>query len=60
MSDVCQWLHERLEALPLVQFPFDPERLPDNGIYFFYEQGETWGHGGRRPRIVRVGDASGR
>jgi hypothetical protein len=36
-------------------FPFQPEKLPDNGIYFFYEKGETWGHGGPLPRIVRIG-----
>lgn len=29
--------------------------LPLNGIYFFYEEGEIWGHGGARPRIVRIG-----
>jgi hypothetical protein len=29
--------------------------LPENGIYFFYEDGEVWGHGGNKPRIVRVG-----
>jgi len=29
--------------------------LPDNGLYFFYEEGETNGHDGS-PRIVRVGN----
>ncbi len=28
---------------------------PRNGIYFFYESGESWGHGGDCQRIVRVG-----
>jgi hypothetical protein len=55
MSERCKWLHERLEQLPFIRFPFNLEELPENGIYFFYEQGEFWGHGGSRPRIVRVG-----
>ena len=24
-------------------------------LHFFYEEGEVWGHGGNRPRIVRIG-----
>lgn len=55
MSENCKWLHTQLEKLPLVKYPFRVERLPKNGIYFFYEKGETWGHGGHKPRIVRVG-----
>jgi hypothetical protein len=38
-----------------VRYPFRLEELPKNGIYFFYENGEVWGHGGEKPRIVRVG-----
>lgn len=55
MSDLCKWLHEQLEQLPIVKFPFTSEQLPDNGIYFLYEKGEIWGHGGNKPRIVRIG-----
>jgi len=55
MSDLCKWLHEQIEQLPLIKFPFKLSLLPDNGIYFFYEQGEIWGHGGNKPRIVRIG-----
>ncbi len=55
MSEICKWLHEQLELLPVVKFPFRLEQLPDNGIYFFYEEGEIWGHGGNKPRIVRIG-----
>lgn len=55
MSDLCKWLHEQLEQLPLIRFPFKLEELPRNGIYFFYEEGEIWGHGGSKPRIVRIG-----
>ena len=55
MSELCRWLHETLEQLPLIQYPFDLNRLPENGIYFFYEKDEFWGHGGHKPRIVRIG-----
>ena len=44
-----------LEALDPVRYPFDLKNLPTDGIYFFYEKGENWGHGSVRPRIVRVG-----
>ncbi len=53
-ADLCRWLRDQLERLPVVH-PFDLNRLPENGIYFFYEKGEAWGHGGERPRIVRIG-----
>jgi len=55
MSEECRWLHEQLEQLPPVRFPFRAEQLPTNGIYFFYETGEIWGHGGDKPRIIRIG-----
>ena len=41
---LCRWLHEKLESLPLVKFPFDITKLPDTGIYFFYEEGEKSTH----------------
>jgi hypothetical protein len=55
MSEQCRWLHDQLDFLRLFRYPFIKEELPDNGIYFFYEEGETWGHGGDNPRIVRIG-----
>lgn len=55
MSVLCEWLHAKLEKLPRIRFPFELEELPENGIYFFYEDGEIWGHGGTKPRIVRIG-----
>ena len=55
MSEICRWLHKQLEQLELIQFPFRLEDLPENAVYFFYEDGETWGHGASKPRIVRVG-----
>ena len=54
-SSDCQWLHEQIERLPLIKYPFDLDNLPDDGIYFFYEDGEVWGHGGSKNRIVRIG-----
>lgn len=56
MSEKCKWLHEQLELLPEVKFPFRVEQLSDSGIYFFYEQGENSDHGsGIKQRIVRIG-----
>lgn len=55
MSEICKWLHECLDELPLINYPFELEQLPKNGIYFFCENGETWGHDGLCLRIVRVG-----
>ncbi len=55
MSENCKWLHIQLEQITVIKFPFKLEDLPENGIYFFYEDGEIWGHGGIKPRIVRIG-----
>ena len=55
MSVLCEWLHAKLEKLPRIRFPFELEELPENGIYFFYEDEEIWGHGGTKPRIVKIG-----
>src|SRR4051794_23055133 len=69
MSEICKWLHEKLEHLPIVKSPFNLQNLPDNGIYFFYEKDENSNHddsqsggsdaGGSdynfKPRIVRIG-----
>ncbi|MHA1797689.1 MAG: hypothetical protein ACTSVY_04500 [Candidatus Helarchaeota archaeon] len=59
MNEKCKWLHEILEKLPLIKFPFKLKSLPFKGIYFFYEKGEIWGHCGEKPRIVRVGTHKG-
>lgn len=59
MSEKCKWLHEVLEELPLVKYPFKLELLPLTGIYFFYEEGEIRGHGGNKLRIVRIGTHKG-
>jgi hypothetical protein len=55
MLDICSWLHETLETLPLIRYRFEVDALPANGVYFLYEEGERWGHGSEKPRIVRVG-----
>ena len=50
---VCAKIHSLLVALP----PFhDPDEVPfDNGLYFFYENGEKSDHG-PEGRIVRIGN----
>ena len=60
MSEECKWIHEILEELPLIKYPFRLELLPLNGVYFFYEEGEIWGHGGEKLRIVRIGTHKGK
>jgi len=52
---MCKRLHALIHQLPEVSWPFSLDQLPHNGIYFFCERGETWGHGGEHTRIVRVG-----
>jgi len=55
-------IHEILERLPLHKCPDPVERwdLPNNGIYFFYEEGEIVKIGNRViKRIVRVGTHRG-
>ena len=55
-SEKCSWLHNHLNSLPLVKFPFDVKSLPSNGVYFFYEEGEITEHRyGFSQRIVRIG-----
>src|SRR5437870_8533078 len=54
-TDLCEQIHSLLERLALYRYPVKWSSLPSNGIYFFYEEGEHWGHGRQRPRIVRVG-----
>ena len=55
MSDRCKVLHRIVDKCLECQHPIDMKKLPHNGIYFFYERGEMWGHGGNMPRIVHVG-----
>ena len=56
LEAACLVIHELLDPLPLYDFRTPKRRLPRNGVYFFYEQGEFC-HEFEviRPRIVRVG-----
>ena len=56
-TDMCGWLHKELFRLPEIKDPFDLERLPSTGIYFFYENGEIGKGHDDSPRIVRIGTA---
>lgn len=53
---LCDRTHRVLGGLPRRSFPFDKAKIPQNGIYFLYEEGEP-GHEGSR--IVRVGTDTG-
>ena len=54
-TELCKWLNEQLSKLPLIRFPFELANLPENGIYFFYEDGESSGRNNSELRITRVG-----
>jgi hypothetical protein len=52
----CEALHVWANSLPVLRFPFDASRIPPNGVYVLFEQGEI-AHGTNR--IVRVGTHTG-
>lgn len=56
MSGICSKLHILFNSLPRFTFPFDENRIPQNGLYVLFEKGEL-GHG--MDRIVRVGTHTG-
>lgn len=56
MNASCAALHQLANTLPRWTFPFPEERIPSDGIYLLFEQGES-GHGASR--IVRVGTHTG-
>lgn len=56
MSECCKELHDLFNKMPVHQFPFDPSRIPLNGIYVLFEEGES-AHGANR--IVRIGTHTG-
>lgn len=56
MSEICGNLHHLFVQLPRFRFPFDACKIPLNGIYVLYEEGEL-GHG--VDRIVRIGTHTG-
>lgn len=55
--ELCEKLHQLANSLPVMSFPFDETKIPENGIYFLFEKAER-AHGGRR--IVRVGTHTGK
>ena len=55
-EEVCAAIHDALESLPLLSSPTDVPFL--DGLYFFYEDGETSRHA-PSGRIVRVGNHPG-
>ncbi len=55
MTDTCRYLHHTLSRLPRLKRK-DLAKVPDNGIYVLFENGEQ-GHDGER--IVRVGTHRG-
>lgn len=57
MKNNCHKLHRWANSLPKFQFPFDEQKIPQNGIYILFEKGET-AHGASR--IVRIGTHTGK
>lgn len=57
MSKNCEQLHLLFSSQKIFKFPFNPSKLPNNGIYILFEDGE-FAHGTRR--VVRVGTHTGR
>lgn len=56
MADLCGRLHMMMHDLQALGFPVDVSKIPLNGIYIMFEEGEI-GHG--MDRIVRVGTHTG-
>ncbi len=56
MCQICQTLHKWLSSRPQFSFPYLESKIPRNGIYLLFEDGEQ-GHG--TSRIVRVGTHNG-
>ena len=52
----CDLVHQFANSLPRFSYPFDKKQLPENGVYFFFERGETYKD---MDRIVRVGTHTG-
>ena len=56
MSNNCNKIHQWLNDLKKLSFPFSEEDIPLNGIYILFEKGET-AH--NTNRLVRVGTHTG-
>lgn len=55
-EQICDLLHKLARQQEMFVFPFEPNRIPRNGIYFLFETDEK-GHNG--DRIVRIGTHTG-
>ncbi len=56
MSRHCCELHQIVNGMERIRFPFRNKIIPDNGLYILFER-EELGHGG--DRIVRIGTHTG-
>lgn len=56
MTKICKELHTWANKLSVFTFPFDESKIPQNGIYLLFENGEK-GH--NTNRIVRIGTHTG-
>ena len=56
MSKECHQLHALFNSLPLHDFQFEQNKIPANGIYILFEDGES-AH--ETKRIVRIGTHTG-
>ena len=56
MSEFCHELHQLFNGLERFRFPYDPDRIPRDGVYVLFERGER-AHD--TDRIVRIGAHDG-
>ena len=57
MNNYCEYIHKLFNSIERINFPFDKSRIPSNGIYVLFEEGEK-AH--NVDRIVRVGTHTGK
>jgi len=57
MNETCKLLHKWFNSLPRLNFPFDKNSVPLNGIYILFEKGEI-AHNTKR--VVRIGTHTGK
>ena len=56
MSKNCNTIHQWFNGMKRFTFPFDKQKIPENGIYILFENGE-FSHATNR--IVRIGTHTG-
>ncbi|GMO14827.1 MAG: hypothetical protein Pg6A_00700 [Termitinemataceae bacterium] len=57
MNNYCERIHKFFNILPRHTFPFNANKIPEQGIYALFETGET-AHSG--DRITRIGTHTGK